>query len=182
MGRARAAVLDGALRSLTKQGVRATTMGDVAVLGGVAKATLYNHFRRKEDVWRALAEVEVRRIVDECVGLATADLAMALATAASRVAEHPAVRRIAAQEPQILSAVSAPDRSTSAWTAAADGVAAMLDAAGRSASPAGVDVVLRWVGSHVGMPGTDASRRAGADLLVAALAPSGQRTPPQVLA
>jgi len=147
-------------------------MRDVAVLGGVAKATLYNHFRRKEDVWRALADAEVRRIVDECVGLASQDLVAALTTAAGRVAEHPAVRRIAAEEPQMLSAVTAPDRSTSAWTAAADGVAGMLQVAGRAASPTAVDVVLRWVASHVGIPGTDASRRGGAELLVAALARS----------
>jgi len=144
-------------------------MSDVAVLGGVAKATLYNHFRRKEDVWRALADAEVRRIVADCVPLAGEDLATALFTAADRIAEHPAVRRIASEEPQMLGALSAPDPSTSAWTAAVDGVRALLESARRPVSPTAVDLVLRWLASHVGVPGTDASRRAGAELIVAAL-------------
>ena len=169
MGRARAAVLDGALRSIARQGVRATTMGDVAALGGVAKATLYNHFRRKEDVWRALADAEVRRIVEECVALAAEDLRTAVSTAADRVAEHPAIRRIAAEEPELLGAIAAPDPGTPGWTAAVDGATAMLAASGRSASPATVDVVVRWVASHVGLPGSAESRRAGAALLIAAV-------------
>jgi AcrR family transcriptional regulator len=144
-------------------------MGDVAVLGGVAKATLYNHFRRKEDVWRALAEVEVRRIASECVALAADDLVKALAAAADQVAEHPAVRRIATEEAQMLGVFSAPDPSASAWSAAAEGVTDVLQAAGRTASAPAVDVVLRWLASHAGRPGTVASRRAGAELIVTAL-------------
>jgi AcrR family transcriptional regulator len=164
-------VLEGALRSLVKRGAHATTMGDVAADGGVAKATLYNHFRRKEDIWRALAEVEVRRIVGECVALAREDLAAALATAADRVAKHPAVRRIAADEPQLLATIAAPDQSMPAWAAAVDGVSAMLAAAGRPASSPAADLVLRWLVSHVGMPGADASRHSCADLIVASLPP-----------
>jgi AcrR family transcriptional regulator len=173
MGRTRAAVLDGALRSLIRRGVQATTMGDVAADGGVAKATLYNHFRRKEDVLRALADAEVRRMFAECVALAREDLPTALATAADRVAKHPVVRRLAADEPQLLAAIAAPDQSTPAWAAAVDGVLAMLAAAGRPAAPSAADLVLRWLISHVGMPGADASRRSGAELIVASL-PAGE--------
>jgi AcrR family transcriptional regulator len=178
MGRTRAAVLEGALRGITKQGIRATTMSDVAVLGGVAKATLYNHFRRREDVWRALADAEVRRIVSDCVPLASEDLTTALFTAAGRIAEHPAVRRIATEEPQMLSALSAPDPANAAWAAAVDGIQALLGSAGRSVSPAAVDVVLRWLASHVGMPGTGVSRRAGAELIVTALPQGDDRVNP----
>ena len=63
MGRARAGVLDGALRSVVKQGTRATTMSGIATLGGVAKATVYNHFRTKDEVWAALVADEVDRAV-----------------------------------------------------------------------------------------------------------------------
>lgn len=169
MARTRAAVLDGALKALTKQGVRATTMGDVATLGGVAKATLYNHFRRKEDVWRALADAEVRRIVADCLPLANQDLVIALDAAADRVATHPAVRRIAAEEPQMLGALTAPDPSSPAWNTAVCGVRAMLEAAGRPPSPGAIDLVLRWLLSHIGMAGTEESRRSGAAQLASTL-------------
>ena len=50
MGRTRTAALDGARRVLAEHGLRKATMGDVAVRGGLAKATLYNHFRTKDDL------------------------------------------------------------------------------------------------------------------------------------
>ena len=50
MGRTRAAALDGARRVIAEHGLRKATMGDVAVRGGLAKATLYNHFRTKDEL------------------------------------------------------------------------------------------------------------------------------------
>ena len=47
MGRSRAAALDGARRVFAENGIRKASMADVAVRGGLAKATLYTHFRTK---------------------------------------------------------------------------------------------------------------------------------------
>ena len=55
MERTRAAVLDGAARAVEKHGARRATMGDIAVLAGIAKGTLYNHFRTKDAVYAAAA-------------------------------------------------------------------------------------------------------------------------------
>ena len=64
MGRTRAAALDGARRVLTEHGVRKATMGDIAVRGGLAKATLYNHFRTKDEVVAALVAEPVVQPVE----------------------------------------------------------------------------------------------------------------------
>src|SRR5204863_3827131 len=67
MGRTRVAVLDGASRAVEKHGARKTTMADIANLAGIAKGTLYNHFRTKDAVYAAALDGAVRSLGEECV-------------------------------------------------------------------------------------------------------------------
>ena len=60
----RAGILSGAASCVARYGTRKTTMGDIAREGGVAKATLYNHFRTKDDVLAALLASQVDELVD----------------------------------------------------------------------------------------------------------------------
>lgn len=159
MARTRAAVLDGAARAVEKHGARRTTMADIANLAGIAKGTLYNHFRAKEAVFAAAIDSGMRGLTDECVTIATDDFADALALAADRLATHPALCRLAADEPVAVAALTAIDDSEP-WTSARASVKAMLDAGGRDASPATVEVVLRWLVSFVGSPGRDIDGQA----------------------
>ena len=168
MARTRAAALVGAIRCIERQGTRKATMGDIAALGGIAKATLYNHFRTKEDVFTALVNDEVRRLEADCVALAAEDIVAALNLAAERVALHPAVRRLAHDEPGVLAAVAIPG-SGGAWPVARMAARRALAAAGCEPSDAGVDLVVRWVASHLCDPGTPATRRSGARMLAQAL-------------
>src|SRR3954447_2779947 len=82
MGRTRVAVLDGAARAVEKHGARKATMADIASLAGIAKGTLYNHFRAKEAVYAAALDAGIRSLADECVTVARDDLADALSLAA----------------------------------------------------------------------------------------------------
>src|SRR4051794_988350 len=66
MGRTRAAVLDGAGRAIEKHGSRRATMADIANLAGVAKGTLYNHFRTKDAVYAAALDTGLRSLAEEC--------------------------------------------------------------------------------------------------------------------
>ncbi|MCW2607721.1 MAG: Transcriptional regulator, TetR family, partial [Frankiales bacterium] len=93
MGRTRTAILAAAAACVEQQGVRRTTMGDVAMMSGVAKATLYNHFRTKDDVLAALVEHEVVRLGQLCAQ--TEGLEQALAVAALGVSAHGALRAVA---------------------------------------------------------------------------------------
>jgi AcrR family transcriptional regulator len=159
MARTRAAVLDGAARAVEKHGARRTTMADIANLAGIAKGTLYNHFRAKEAVFAAAIDAGVRSLTDECVTVATDDLADALALAAERLGSHPALARLAVDEPAAIAAMTAIDDSEQ-WDAARASVKSILDAGGRDASQATVEVVLRWLVSFMGSPGRDVEAQA----------------------
>jgi AcrR family transcriptional regulator len=165
MARTRLAVLEGAARSLARSGVRGTTMTDIAAAGGVAKGTLYNHFRRREDVFAALAEHEIRALGELARESAGDDLGAALVLAAERIGAHPAVVRIATSEPELLGAMLVPHDGVR--RAAEEEVAATLRSTSRDASPPYVDVVVRWLLSYIAQPGE--SPAAGASVLVAGL-------------
>lgn len=174
MGRTRAAALDGARRVLAERGVRKATMGDVAVRGGLAKATLYNHFRTKDDLVAGLVHDEVVDLSADCADLAADDLAVALTRAADAVAGHVVVVGLRAVEPASLVALAAPG-SGEGWDLVRAQVARVLDVAGRSDAAEHVDLVCRWLATHTVAPGTRASREAQARVLAAAL-PAAVRT------
>jgi AcrR family transcriptional regulator len=167
MQRTRAALLDGAVRAVEKHGARRTTMADVAMLAGVAKGTLYNHFRTKEAVYSATADAAIRSLGDECRVVAVDDLGEALALAADRIASHPALRRIAAEEPVVLAGLVAIGDG-GVWASARSVIAEVLTAAGADAVRA--DLVLRWLVSFVATPGPDVE--AQAMTIAAALTPA----------
>jgi AcrR family transcriptional regulator len=169
MARTRLAVLEGAALSLARSGIRGTTMTDIAVTGGVAKGTLYNHFRRREDVFAALAEHEIRALGELIRESARDDLGAALVLAAERIAAHPAVQRVVEVEPELRGALLVP--ADAVLRAAEEEIAETLHRCGRDAAPAYVDVVLRWLLSYIVRPG--ASPAAGAAVLVAGLPDAG---------
>jgi AcrR family transcriptional regulator len=162
MGRARAGALAGALRSVIERGTGRSTMSGIALGGGLAKATLYNHFRTKDEVWAAL-------VADEVDGLAAlaadASLADRLAAVAGALAAHPALERLRVDEPETIARLSTLGVGDT-WDAAR---AFVREAS--AASDEGVDVALRWIVSHIASPGDAHSRHAGALLLAAALTP-----------
>src|SRR6266516_3416813 len=85
MNRTRAALLDGARRAVEAHGTK-ITMAQVAGGAGVAKATLYNHFRTREAVLSALLADEVSGLVDTLLDRPVEE---ALAAAASSLSENP---------------------------------------------------------------------------------------------
>lgn len=169
MTRTRAAVLDGAARAVEKYGSRKTTMGDIASLAGIAKATLYNHFRTKPDVYRAALQVAITDLAAEAIAVAASDFAGALSLAADRIGSTAALRRIAADEPEALSALITPG-DEGVWVLVRDSVQATLVAAGRDSGPPAVDTVLRWLLSHIARPGSAPAISCGAEALARGLA------------
>lgn len=161
MARTRAGLLDGARRAVLEQGPRRTTMTDVAAFAGVAKATLYNHFRTKDDVLSALVTAEVEAVAAECAGRT---LFEALVHAALRLSGDPILRRVAGDDAAALARL-ATGSDAPGWQAARAAVRVALAAQGL----AGDDVVLRWLSSHLATPGSEESVREGAGILVAGL-------------
>jgi AcrR family transcriptional regulator len=172
MARTRAAVLDGASRAVEKHGARKATMADIASLAGIAKGTLYNHFRAKEAVYGAALDAGIRTIAAECVAAAHDDLADALSLAAERLGSHPALRRIAADEPAVLAALMTPT-DMPVWVLARSAVRDVLVAAGVATSAASIDLIVRWLTSFIASTSPSASDQAG--LIAAALVPPAVR-------
>jgi AcrR family transcriptional regulator len=163
MNRTRVALLAGAARAVEVSGTR-ITMAQVAAAAGVAKATLYNHFRTREAVLSALVEHQVETIAAACLEL---PLPEALTRAATLISRHPVLRALARTEPAALAALGSLDYSCEGWRMAADAVTDAVSAADR----AGGDLVLRWLASFVLSPGSAASIAGDVELLVAALPP-----------
>jgi AcrR family transcriptional regulator len=173
MGRTRDGLLDGALASLELNGLRGTTMAGIAVRAGVAKATLYNHFRTREDLVRALVAREVERLALATRGQ---DLAVALAATGESLARMPAVRHLAETEPSALLPLLAPGAGAG-WDQARNLLAEALgsESLGADARSAEVDVVLRWLVGLLLQPPDPGTIHASAAVLAAscALTPAG---------
>ncbi|MGY1712454.1 TetR/AcrR family transcriptional regulator [Geodermatophilus sp. SYSU D00758] len=161
MGRTRAGLLEGAARAFAEQGLRRSTMQSVAVAAGVAKGTLYNHFRTKDDVARALLAAELDRLQDLAAGQLSPGTA--LAALAEEVAGHPVLRRLAADDPATLTGVLAP--APERWAVVVTRLAGVL-----GTDPVAAAVVARWLAALVLQPGCRATRQAEARRLSALVA------------
>ena len=180
MLRTRAAVLTAAAELIAADGLRATTMGSIAAAGGVAKATLYNHFRTKGDVLAALVDSRVAALGAAASEVAVADgLAAALEHAAAALADEPALRRLAADEPSSLLPLLAPGPARG-WSLARAEVAAVLSAARAPTGPGEVELVLRLLVSHVLWPAAPEQARTDAAAVTASLSGSPPAAVPAV--
>src|SRR4051794_11048984 len=133
MNRTRRGLLDGAARAFATSGVRRATMQSIAAAAGVAKATLYNHFRTKDEVARELLATELDRLTALAAALPLPD---ALAALSDECAGHPVLRRIAETEPELLAGLL----TTGQWPELIRRLAAALEVADEAAELAG-----RWL-------------------------------------
>jgi AcrR family transcriptional regulator len=175
MGRTRTALLTATAECVARYGIRKTTMVDVASKSGVAKATLYNHFRTKDDVLAAVVEQQVADLVGACVTTASSrGLVEALLHTATVLGEHPALRKAADGEQQLLAPLMTPTGGRG-WQLAREGVAAVLTAGAAPNGPADVELVLRWCVSQILWPLSRDEARPAAEALVRGL--SGRVAP-----
>ena len=151
MGRARSGILDGARRALAESGPRGLTMTAVAERGGVAKATVYNHFRDRSELVAALAVDTVERLA--AATLDAPDLAAALARVGSAAARLPELRGALAHDPSVAALLTVPGPGP-AWAAAEEAALALAARHGVDAAGPGAGWLLRWVaGVAVAAPG-----------------------------
>lgn len=59
-------IADSALRLFARYGYKRSSMDDIAKEAGLAKATLYLHFKGKDDVFRAMLRLLARRVEARC--------------------------------------------------------------------------------------------------------------------
>jgi AcrR family transcriptional regulator len=159
MGRTRAGLLVGAARAFAENGLRRSTMQSIATAAGVAKATLYNHFRTKDEVATALLAVELDRL-----GVLAAALPreQALAALSDELGAHPVLRRLAGSEPDTFAGLLSvgPER----WSELTARLGAALRVDHDAAELAG-----RWLLGVVVQPGRSTTRHRHAERLAAVL-------------
>ena len=164
IGGTRALLVAGAARAFADSGLRGTTMQAVAAAAGVAKATLYNHFRTKEEIARALLDAELERLSALAAALPREQ---ALAALADELGEHPVVRSLATLERESLSALL--DLAPEVWEALTARLAAVL-----GTDQEGAALAARWLLGVLLQPGRSSARHRAAARLSAAL---GAKTP-----
>jgi AcrR family transcriptional regulator len=142
----RAGLLAGAARAFAEAGVRRSTMQSIAAAAGVSKATLYNHFRTKDEVARELLAVELGRLTRLAAALPPAD---ALAALSDELGAHPVLRRLADTEPELLHALL----GTATWPELVTALAEALGVDDDSADLAG-----HWLLGVVLQPGRSTTR------------------------
>ena len=160
MGRTRAGLLAGAARAFAEHGVRRSTMQSIAAAAGVAKATLYNHFRTKDDVAAALLALELDRLTALA---ASQPRDQALATLSDELGAHPILRRLAGTEPDALIALLAVDADRWAELISRLGAALRVD-------DDGAQLAARWLLGVVLQPGRSTTRHRHAGRLAGVLA------------
>jgi len=163
MGRTRLGLLTGAARAFAEHGLRRSTMQSVAAAAGVAKATLYNHFRTKDDVAAALLGLELDRLTTLAAGL---PLEQALAALSDELGAHPVLRRMAETEPEALARLLAVDADR--WADLTARLAAALRVDGEAA-----EIVARWLLGVVLQPGRSTARHRHAARLAQLLTTTG---------
>jgi AcrR family transcriptional regulator len=102
-------VVDAALRCLAREGLRRTTVDDVAVEAGVSRATLYRAFPGgRETILMAVVDAEADRLFD-AVAAAVAPaaelgdaLVAGLGCAAAWLTSHAALERVMFDEPAVV--------------------------------------------------------------------------------
>jgi AcrR family transcriptional regulator/transcriptional regulator with XRE-family HTH domain len=159
MSRTRRGLLTGARTAFAERGLKKTTMQHVAAAAGVAKATLYNHFRTKDDVAQALVAFELDRLAALAAEL---PLTVAVPALAEEVGAHPVLRRLAETEPETLVQMMGLDADR--W----GDVVLTLGSALRISRPE-AELVCRWLLGLVLQPGTAPERAAQAAVVTGQL-------------
>jgi len=132
----RQALLDGARIVFAEVGVRNANMIEIADRSEVARATLYNHFRDKDELVAALIEDEIERLRNLITS--APDRREVLFLLANEISQNAALRKVLALEPHLI-ATLAQISDTPIWNQARNILATSL-----RTSSVGVEIALRW--------------------------------------
>ncbi|MEF9934161.1 MAG: TetR/AcrR family transcriptional regulator [Clostridium sp.] len=65
MNKTKKVIFEAAIKSFSKKGYHKSTMDEIAETAGVAKGTLYYHFKSKEDIFKFIIDEGIRLIKEE---------------------------------------------------------------------------------------------------------------------
>ena len=138
---------------LSESGISATNMIDIADRAQVSRASLYNHFRDKHEVFVALVETEVDRI--STLALVAQSRSEALYMISREISGHDGLRRAIERDGDLMAAaLTARDHQLSKIFAT---------------DVVGVGLVLRWLMGQVTAPLSEEHSREQANRIASIL-------------
>ena len=159
--RTRTAILSAAKNLLASSGVSGTNMIEIADKAQVSRASLYNHFRDKQEVFLALVETEIERIAT--LALVAQSRADALYMISREVSGHEGLRRALEVDGDLM-AIALTARDHKVWVDIYSELSKIF-----ATDVVGVGLVLRWLMGQVTAPLSDEHSRQQADRLAAIL-------------
>jgi AcrR family transcriptional regulator len=149
------AILEATKQLIATTGLKKMSMIEIADVSEVSRATLYNHFRDKESVIRALCESEMQRLV--VIAQAAPDTTSALEQISIEVSGDQALVAMRSQDPDFLTiALSAQTDTT--WKA-------FSIAMGHLLGTEKGELATRWLIGQALHPITPAQSRAQAEAI-----------------
>ena len=149
------AILEATKQLIATTGLKKMSMIEIADVSEVSRATLYNHFRDKESVIRALCDSEMQRLVE--IAQAAPDTTSALEQISIEISGDQALAAMRSQDPDFLTiALSAQTHTT--WKAFSIAMGHLLG------SEKG-ELATRWLIGQALHPITPAQSRAQAEAI-----------------
>jgi len=159
--RTRNAIMNASRTLLAESGIAGTNMIEIADRAQVSRASLYNHFREKQEVFLALVETEVERI--STLAMIAQSRSEALYTISREISGHEGLRRAISEDGEIMAqALTARDHKI--WVDIYTELSKIF-----ATDVVGVGLILRWLMGQVTAPLSEEHSRQQAERLAAIL-------------
>ena len=159
--RTRGAIMSAARSLLGESGISATNMIDIADRAQVSRASLYNHFRDKHEVFIALVETEIERVAT--IALVAPSRADALYMISREISEHDGLRTAITRDGDLMAAALTA-RDHRVWVEIYAQLAKIF-----ATDVVGVGLVLRWLLGQVTAPLSEEHSREQANRIAGIL-------------
>lgn len=159
--RTRIALLDGARLVLSEVGVREANMITIADRSRVARATLYNHFRDKEEILYALLDSEIARMSE--LAKCASNRSEVLFLLSRDIFDNGVLRKVAELEPHLIARMVTISESEK-WGQVRETLQSVLYCSRESG-----ELVLRWLLSQFFSPIPESARRSAVEKVEASL-------------
>lgn len=154
--RTQIAILQGAKSLIATVGLRKMSMIEIADLSQVSRATLYNHYRDKDSVIRALCEIEFERMV--CLLQNAANLTDSLELLSCEISQDLALASMRSQDPDSLT-IALASQDDILWRGFAIAISHLI------VNPTLAELTIRWLLGQALHPLTPSQSKQQAEAL-----------------
>jgi len=159
--RTRGSILGATLELISEKGLTRTNMIEIADRAQVSRASLYNHFRDKNEVFVALIDQEITRI--SALALAADSRHSSLFLISRELSNHQALRSALEYDPDRTTEMLVA-RDHEIWVKIYRNLSEIF-----GTDAVGVGLIIRWLIGHVTAPLSEEHSRAQAERIIRAL-------------